>query len=189
MAEPTIHTLETAPDGSKPLLEKSKKAAGRIPGLHGVMATSPALLDGYQHLHALVVGKTGFDATERTVVWQSINVEHACHYCVPAHTAIARKDEVDDEVTEALRNETPLPDARLEALRDFTLAVVRDRGNVGDEDVEAFRAAGYDDRAILDVILIVGQKVMSNYTNHIFETPVDEPFRKFAWAPGTDEAA
>ena len=84
------HDLETAPEASRPLLESSKAAFGRIPGLHGVMAEAPALLDGYKHLHRLFQEETSFDADEITVVWQTINVEHACHYCVPAHTGIAR---------------------------------------------------------------------------------------------------
>lgn len=88
---------------------------------------------------------------------------------------------VDDAISVALRDETPLPSARLEALRDFTLAVVRNRGNVADADVRAFLDAGYTQRQILEVILGVAQKVMSNYTNHLAQTPVDEPMRAFAW--------
>lgn len=81
----TFHTLETAPTESKPLLEQSLKAFGRIPGLHSVMAEAPAVLKGYQQLHESFMA-TSFNAEELTVVWQTINVEHECHYCVPAHT-------------------------------------------------------------------------------------------------------
>ena len=58
MVTTTVHTLETAPDASKPLLENSIKAFGRLPSLHGVMATSPGLLEGYQHLHRLAIHGT-----------------------------------------------------------------------------------------------------------------------------------
>ena len=118
---------------------------------------------------------------ELTVVWQSINVEHECHYCVPAHTWISRDMGVSDAISDALRNQTPLPNARLEALRTFTLNVVRNRGNVDDKAVQAFLDAGFTKRQILEVILGVSQKVMSNYTNHLFDTPVDAPFTKFDW--------
>lgn len=181
MTDFTIHTLESAPEDSRALLEHSNKAFGRVPGLHAVMAESPALLDGYKHLHRLFAEETSFDKDELTVVWQTINVEHECHYCVPAHTGIAKMMKVDDEIVEALRNETPLPNARLEALRTFTLSVVRNRGNVNDAEVEAFLAAGFTRQQILEVVLGVAQKVMSNYTNHLAETPVDEPMRAFAW--------
>ncbi|MEM9761533.1 MAG: carboxymuconolactone decarboxylase family protein [Pseudomonadota bacterium] len=179
----TLHTRKTAPEASKPLLDGSVKAFGMIPNLHAVMAESPAHLEAYQSLHGLVVGKSAFDATERTVVWMAINVEHRCHYCVPAHTTIAQMDKVDPGIVEALRTASPLADAKLEALRQFTLKVLRARGHVTAADVEAFKTAGYTDAHVLDVVLILAQKVMSNYVNHIYDTPVDAPFQKNAWTP------
>jgi alkylhydroperoxidase family enzyme len=151
-----------------------------IPGLHAVMAEAPSLLEAYKSVHELFVNSS-FDADELTVIWQSVNVEHVCHYCVPAHTGIARSMRVSDDITDALRNETSLPNARLEALRRFTLSVVRDRGNVDDGALQAFLDAGFTRRQVLEVILGVSQKVMSNYTNHLANTPVDAPFVKFDW--------
>ncbi len=174
------HDLDTAPDGSKPLLEQSQKAFGRLPGLHKVMAESPQVLEGYQVLHKLFT-ETAFDADEMTVVWQAINVEHECHYCVPAHTGIAMRMKVSDEITEALRNETPLPSDKLEALRTFTIQMVRSRGTVSEAQMNTFFAAGYSHRAVLDIILGLSQKVISNYINHVAETPLDEPVKPLAW--------
>lgn len=184
-----VHTIDSAPEASKPLLEKSKKAFGRLPSLHAVMAESPGLLEGYQRLHQLAIEGTAFSPEERTVVWMTVNVRHACHYCVPAHTAIAHMEEIDPAIIDALRDETPLPERKLEALRAFTLAVVDTRGRPSARQIRAFEDAGYGERAILDVILIVSQKVMSNYTNSIFETPTDAAFEKFAWQPKSDAAA
>lgn len=175
-----IHNIETAPEGSKALLENSQKAYGMIPGLHGVLAASPELLKAYQELHQLFT-ETSFNNDELTVVWQTINVEHACHYCVPAHTGIAKMMKVDDAIIDALRNETPLADAKLEALRTLTLSITRNRGNVSQADLETFYAAGYGEQQVLEIILGLSQKVISNYTNHIANTPVDDAFQKFAW--------
>lgn len=182
MSDFTLHSLETAPEAARPLLENSLKGFGMIPGLHAVMAEAPALLEGYQLLHALFQSSS-FNAEELTVVWQTINVEHGCHYCVPAHTGIAKAMKVSDEISEALRNQTPLPTARLEALRTFTLAMLRQRGEVDQAQLQAFYAAGYSERQVLEVILGLAQKVMSNYTNHIAQTPVDRAFAPFAWEP------
>lgn len=176
----TLHDQSSAPEAAKPLLDDSMNALGMIPGLHAVMAEAPVVLDAYKQLHALFLDSS-FDADEKTVVWQSINVENACHYCVPAHTGIAKAMKVSDDVSNALRDETPLANERLEALRSFTLAVVRNRGEVTDADLEAFYKAGYEQRQVLEVILGVSQKVMSNYINHIAKTPVDKPFIKFEW--------
>lgn len=175
-----IHNIETAAAEAKPLLENSQKAYGMIPGLHGVLAGSPQLLQAYQTLHDLFT-QTSFNNEELTVVWQTINVEHECHYCVPAHTGIAKMMKVDDSIIDALRNESPLANEKLETLRTMTLSVVRNRGNVSQEDLEAFYAAGYAEQQVLEIILGLSQKVISNYTNHIANTPVDASFTKFAW--------
>ncbi len=174
------HDLDSAPEASKPLLEQSQKAFGRLPGLHKVLAESPQAYEGYQVLHKLFT-ETDFDAEELTVVWQAINVENECQYCVPAHTGIAKMMKVSEEISEALRNETPLPTPKLEALRSFTVQMFRGRGNVSDAQMQAFFDAGYGHRAVLDVILGMAQKTMSNYVNHVAQTPVDEVFKPLAW--------
>jgi len=180
MIEFPIHDLDTAPEGSKEFLEKSLTSNGRIPALHATMAEAPGLLEGYQMLHKLFL-ESSFDKDELTVVWQSVNVEHSCHYCVPAHTGIAKAMRVDDAISGALRNETPLPNEHLEALRTFTLAMVRERGNVGDDAVQAFLDAGFTKRQVLEVVLGISQKVMSNFTNSLAHTPLDPAHLKFAW--------
>ncbi|WP_061960881.1 carboxymuconolactone decarboxylase family protein [Demequina flava] len=180
MTEFTMHDESTAPEKSAPFLAESKAQFGRIPGLHATMAEAPGLLEGYKKLHQLFLD-TSFDADELTVVWQTINVEHSCHYCVPAHTAIAKSMKVDDEITDALRDGTALPTERLEALRTFTLAMVRERGEVDDATVQEFLAAGYTQQQVLEVVLGIAQKVMSNYTNHLAQTPIDPANEKFAW--------
>jgi alkylhydroperoxidase family enzyme len=180
------HDQDTAPEASKPLLAESQKAFGRLPGLHKVLAESPQAYEGYQVLHKLFT-ETDFDAEELTVVWQSINVENECHYCVPAHTGIAKMMKVSDEISDALRNETALPTPKLEALRTFTVKMVRSRGNVTEAEMKTFFDAGYSHRAVLDVILGMAQKTISNYVNHVAETPVDEVFQPLAWRRGDNK--
>jgi alkylhydroperoxidase family enzyme len=175
-----VHNIETAPEGSKELLQQSLKANGMIPGLHGVLAGAPGILEAYQTIHKLFT-ETSFNKEELTVVWQTINVEHKCHYCVPAHTAIANMMKVDQDITESLRNETTLKDSKLEVLRTLTLAITRNRGHVSKEELTAFYEAGYGEQQVLEIILGLSQKIISNYTNHIANTEVDAPFQPFAW--------
>lgn len=179
MKEFTLHTPETAPESSKPLLEKSQQAFGSIPNSHAVMAESLQLLHGYQVLHEAFLNSS-FNNAEKTVVWQSINVEHECHYCVPAHSAIAKSMKVDDDLNQALRDQAPLGDDKLEVLRDTTLEIVRQRGHLSDEQSKTFFAAGYSQQNLLDIILALSQKVMSNYVNHLADTPLDDAFKPFA---------
>ena len=109
---------------------------------------------------------------------------------MPAHTGLAKLDKVPDDVIEALRNGVPIADPKLEALRTFTVQVVNRRGWVANADVQAFLDAGYTQQQILEVIVGMSYKVISNYTNHIANTPVDAAFKKFAWEkPAAVEAA
>lgn len=180
MSDFTIHTIESAPEASKPMLEDSLNLFGMIPNLHGVLAEAPELLDAYKQLHDWFQNSS-LNAEELTVVWQTINVEHECHYCVPAHTAIAGMMKVDPAISEALRNETELPTEKLEVLRETTLEMVRSRGRLTDEQIEKFKTVGYSNRQLLEIVLGLSQKVISNYVNHLADTPVDAPFQQFAW--------
>ena len=176
-----LHTIETAPADSQPLLDNSLKAFGFVPNLHAVMAESPQVLEAYQLLHGLFQN-TSFDNEELTVIWQTINVEHECHYCVPAHTAVAHMMKVDAAITDALRNRTALPTSKLQVLHETTLALVRERGRPNDAVVSAFYKAGYENRQLLEIVLGIAQKVMSNYVNHLSQTPIDKPFAEFGWS-------
>jgi alkylhydroperoxidase family enzyme len=174
----TIHTMETASDATKSLFENSLNNFGLIPNLHGVLGEEPAALEAYQLMHALFQ-KTAFNAEELTVVWQTINVEHDCKYCVPAHSMIADMMEVAPALTEALRNKKPMPTEKLQVLHDTTLIILRNRGDISSEALATFYAAGYEKKHILGILLGLSQKVMSNYINHIAETPVDEFFKEY----------
>lgn len=173
-----LYTQENAPIESQKLLQNSQRAFGMIPNLHAVMAESPPLLEAYQTLHTLFQ-QTSFNAEELTVVWQTINVEHACHYCVPAHTGIAHMMKVDSAIIGALRNGHALSSEKLQALHTTTLALVRNRGHLSQDEISAFFNAGYEQRHILEIILGLSQKVMSNYVNHLAHTPVDDAFKQF----------
>ncbi|WP_111707067.1 carboxymuconolactone decarboxylase family protein [Lutibacter citreus] len=175
-----IHNLETAPKESVPFIEQSLKSYGMIPNLTATLAEAPGIVEAYGVLHNLFANSS-FNAEELTVVWQTINVEHECHYCVPAHTGIAHSMKVDAALTEALRNSEPMPTEKLQALQDTTLEIVRERGHLSEAQKEKFFAEGYGNRQLLEIILGLSQKVISNYTNHLAETPVDKAFEKFAW--------
>ena len=118
---------------------------------------------------------------EKTVVWQTINVEHGCKFCVPAHTLVAKLMKVDETITNALRDKTPLQNEKLEKLREFTLILVRNRGKATEEEVSAFIEAGFTRKNILEVIIGISQKVLSNYTNYLANTPLNKEFQAFAW--------
>ena len=175
-----LHDHSTAPSESKQLLEKVKASSGMIPGLYAVLAESPEALKAYVEL-GKIFGQSSLSDEEKTVVWQTINVEHECKFCVPAHTLVAKLMKVDEAITNALRDKTLLPNEKLEKLREFTLILVRNRGKASEEEVSAFIEAGFTRKNILEVIIGISQKVLSNYTNYLANTPLNKEFQAFAW--------
>lgn len=176
-----IHDVDSAPEGAKATLTGTKKGLGFVPNILGTMAEAPALLNAYTTL-AGIFDKTSFSPTERQVVLLSVSYENSCEYCVAAHSVIASMQKVPADVVEAIRRNTPITDRKLEALRRFTTAVVASRGRPTEEQTNAFLAAGYGRQQILEVVLGVGMKTLSNYTNHVAGTPLDGAFAKAAWS-------
>jgi len=177
MVEYATYDEANAPEESKETLAAARKSYGMTPNILGIMAEAPGLLSTYweggKHLT-----NSSFSKEELSVLLQTSNVENNCEYCVPASTLAARNWKVDEVIINAMRDETT---ARLEALRDFTLSIIRDRGVVDDGKVQAFLDAGFTQRNVLEVVLGVALKVMSNYTNHLTKIPLDKSWRKAAW--------
>lgn len=176
-----VHTKTTAPEGSKATLEATEKAIGFIPNLFGVLAESPTALDSYAHINNALT-KSGLNKIEQQVVAISVSTENNCPYCVAAHSALAHMVKMPDEIIAGLRDQEALPDPRLDALRNFTLSILSNRGWVPESEVGAFLNAGYRPRHVLDVITIVAMKTLSNYVNHLAETPLDERFAGQKWS-------
>ncbi len=189
MTEFTFHTAESAPEASKPLVEAATSAFGFFPNLLAGMAEAPSMLEGYMTL-AGIFDKTELTETERQIILMTNNRLNGCTYCMAAHTTISQGAKVDDEIISALRDGTSLADVKLEALRQFSIAVNEKRGWVDQKDLTEFFAAGYTKQTVLEVILGTSLKVLSNYTNHIASTPIDGAFQANVWAPaGREQAA
>ena len=174
------HSIETAPEPSKAMLENAKRTYGQIPNLLGAMAEAPALLEAYTST-GKIFDNTSLSSTERQVILIAVSVVNECVYCVAAHSVIASMQQVPDEVVDAVREDRPIADARLEALRTFATQVVDQRGFVSDGQVRSFLDAGYTKAQVLEVLVGVGMKTLSNYTNHIAKTELDAAFASRAW--------
>lgn len=189
LALPTLNADQAEPLARERLQEAQAKI-GFVPNMYRVMANSPGLLDTYVHGYNRFRAGSGFSPAEQEVVLLAISRENGCTYCVAAHSFIADKmSGVPTEVTNAIRDGRAIPDARLAALHDFTRSMVAKRGLPGRADAQAFLAAGYSERHILEVVLAIAVKTLSNYANHLFHTPVDEAFANRAWNDPRERAA
>lgn len=174
----------------KERLEGARKKLGLIPNMYTRMALSPGMFETYLSGYDRFRKDSGFTPAEQEVVFLSISLENGCEYCMAAHSVIAdTASKVNREVTDALRGGTAIPDAKLAALSTLTRAVVSTRGHPSVEDVNAFLGAGYTEQQLLEIFLAVAVKTISNYTNHLFDTPVDAPFRAREWKAPRQPAA
>jgi uncharacterized peroxidase-related enzyme len=176
-----VNTIETAPEAAKPALQSAQKMLGFVPNLYGMLSTNPVTLDAYLHL-SKALEQSGLNALEQQVVLLTVSIENGCEYCVAAHSAIAGMMKLPESVVQALRNRQPIVDDKLESLRSFTATVVQQRGHLKNEQVSEFLAAGYTGATILAVITAVALKTISNYANHIANTPLDEAFQAHSWS-------
>ena len=180
----TLHDKNFAPAPSADILNSVQKAWGFVPNLHRILAQSPAALEAYSSLWG-IAEKTSFTPQERNIVYLAIIYENECTYCMAGHTNLSRMAKVEPEAISAVREGRPIADAKLEALRQFAAKVTRQRGVVSQADVAAFKAAGYDNQSVLDVLVLAATKLISNYTNHLAETPNDSFMKGAEWnAPG-----
>jgi len=175
MSEFTTHDLDSAPQASRALLQGAKEKFGFVPNLLGVMAESPVTLESYLNL-AASFDKTALTVTERQLVILSISRLRNCTYCLAAHGTISKLQKIPAEIVEAVYYKQPLEDASLEALRTFTSEVLAGEGFVEQDVLQAFYEAGYHKQHVLEVILGISFKTISNYINHINNTPIDTNF-------------
>ncbi|KIC43597.1 carboxymuconolactone decarboxylase [Ruegeria sp. ANG-S4] len=182
------HTVDTAPEGSKPILSAIKRKMGFVPNLMATMAESPVLVESYMTMMG-IFEKTDLTPTEREIILMTNNRLNGCTYCMAAHTAMSKMSGVDNNVIEALRAGTPISDPKLEALRNFAEIMNETRGWASDAQVNALIKAGYSKQTVLNVIAGTALKVLSNYTTHIVNPPLDKAFEPMAWTPKTDVVA
>lgn len=174
--------LDSATGEARRVLETAQKQVGFIPNMYANMVNSPGLLETYLFGYRQFRENSGFTPPEQEVVFLAISLENECEYCMAAHSMLAEKmSMLQADAIESLRADQPIGDTKLQALATFTRKMVSSRGLPVPEDVAAFRAAGYSDRHVLEIILGIAVKTLSNYSNHLFNTKLDERFAGHAW--------
>jgi len=166
------------------VLAEAKRRAGMVPNMYAFMANAPELLETYLFGQDNFRKESGFTPAEQEVVFLTISYENGCDYCMAAHSVLAdSQSKVPKEVTDAIRAGEPIGDPKLYALASFTRAILSKRGRPSQYDVSSFLDAGFTEKHVLDVILALAIKTISNYTNHVFATPVDPMFKGREWKP------
>jgi uncharacterized peroxidase-related enzyme len=169
-------TVATAPEASKPILENIQKAFGFVPNLMATFANSPAVLQGYLAMDG-VFEKGTFTPVERQLILLAASLENNCDYCVAAHSTIAKGFlHAPAETIATVREGKTLVDQKQDALVNLVREIVRERGFASPATVEAFLAAGYQKPQVMELLLGVALKTVSNYLDHLSLATIDQAF-------------
>lgn len=173
-------TLESANPTQKEVLETALKQVGFIPNMYANMVNVPGVLTTYLHGYTAFRQHSGLSPAQQEVVFLAISQQNGCTYCTAAHSMIADKmSGVPAPVLAAIRGGQPIPDGKLRALYTFTQELVSTSGKPSQATADAFLAAGYSEASALQIILASAVKTLSNYTNHLFQTTVDDKFAAY----------
>ena len=176
----TEHTVESAPPAARRFLTATRDHLGYLPAGMARMAASPQIIDGFLKLTA-IFESTGLEPVAQEVVVMTVATRNRCHICVAMHTARLAALGASAELIAALRAAEPLADQRLDAIRLFTLRVLDTAGDVGDQALRDFLAAGYTAQNALEVVLGIGTYTMSTLANRLTGAPVDDQLAAYAW--------
>ena len=177
-----LKSIDDAEPEAKTILEDSQKKLGFVPNMYNAMANSPGLLNTYIQGYGAFRENSGFSPIEQEVIFLAISQVNGCEYCMAAHSFLAEAASgVPSDVTAAIRDGKQVPEIQLNALSVFTRLMVSKHGLPSQSDVDSFLSSGYEEKDILEIIHAIAIKTISNYTNHIFHTDVDEVFSQYTW--------
>ncbi|MGI4813823.1 MAG: carboxymuconolactone decarboxylase family protein [Janthinobacterium lividum] len=183
MSRLPLQSIESAPEASRPYLQKALAANGFLPNLVAALANAPTALEAYLTIGE-INGRSGLTLAERETVQITAAGIHGCGFCVAGHTAVAlKKAQLPDTLVQALREQRSVDDPRLEAIAVFTRAVIATRGAVPDAALLAFRDAGLSDANALEVVLGVSLATLCNFANNLAQNELNPQLAAYRWEP------
>ncbi|WP_116135154.1 carboxymuconolactone decarboxylase family protein [Trinickia diaoshuihuensis] len=175
-----LHTIESAPAQSKPVLRQLQQAFGLIPNIAATMAVSPVLINGFIGLFERVHASSLKEAQIQTLLLTNA-VTNASEWPVAFHTALALKEGVRPADVEAIRHGSLPDDAGLAALSALARTLIEKRGRLAESDQQRFLDAGFSALQILEVIAVVAASTITNYASSVTQPPLEAQFEAFAW--------
>jgi uncharacterized peroxidase-related enzyme len=167
-----VPTRDQVSDKNKAIFDYMLSTFGKVPNLYACFAYNETALGDYL---ALQNRTNTLSAKEREIINLVVSQVNDCKYCVPAHTAVGKMYGFsDDEVLEIRRARISF-DRKFDALANFVRETAVNRGRASQNKLDAFFAAGYDQANLVDVMMIIGDKIISNYLHNVIQIPVDWP--------------
>jgi alkylhydroperoxidase family enzyme len=180
MSRYPVHTIDSAPAQSKPVLEQVKQAFGVIPNIAGAMAGSPVLIGGFFPLFQQVHAGSLTEAQIQTLLLTNA-VTNACEWAVAFHSVLALQQGLSRADVDAIRHGDVPHAADLAALSTLARTLIDKRGRLADADQTRFLDAGFRTEQVLEVIAVVAASTITNYTGSVTQPPLEAAFQEFAW--------
>jgi uncharacterized peroxidase-related enzyme len=188
MSRLPLHTVESAPEASRPFLERSQAANGFLPNLVASLANAPTALEAYLSVGE-INARSGLTLAEREAVQITAATIHGCGFCVAGHTAVAlKKAQLPETVVNALREGRASGDVRIDAVAALAREVIATRGAVSDAALAAFRAAGFAQANALEVVLGVSLATLCNFANNLAQNELNPQLAAYRWEAGARAA-
>ena len=174
MSRINIPTVEASPTASQPLLAAVHKQLGVVPNLMKLVGNSPAALEGYLSLSG-ALAKGSLSGPLREAIALTVAEYNGCEYCLAAHAYLGKNlAKLSDADIDAARD-AHASDTKTQAALQFARQVAAQRGRVSDAELASLRAAGFNDAAVIEIVLNVALNVLTNYVNNVAHTDVDFP--------------
>ncbi|WP_261512229.1 carboxymuconolactone decarboxylase family protein [Chryseobacterium paludis] len=167
-----IPQKEQLSEANQSIFNQLEKGIGYVPNLFATFAHSENGLSTYMGLQN---AKSSLKAKEKEVVSLVVSQYNKCLYCLSAHTAVAKLNGFNDEQILEIRKVNISFDSKLSSLANLVQEVVSKKGEISDEAKENFFNEGYTEGNLVDVIIAIGDKTITNYLYAVTKIPVDWP--------------
>ena len=171
MSQFIVPTKEQVSPASQQAFDSLQKALGFVPNLFATMAHSD---NGLPRYLAFSSAKSSLSNKEKEVVNLVVSEVNGCEYCLSAHTVLGKMNGFSDEEILELRSGKS-ENTKIDALVKLSKEITEKKGSVADQTLEAFFQAGYNKGHVVDVIMQIGDKVVTNYLYSISQIPIDFP--------------
>jgi alkylhydroperoxidase family enzyme len=180
MSDFPVHTVDSAPDASRPSLEALQSAFGFLPNIAGAMATSPVLIDSLVSVFGQVHGGS-FTEPQIQILLLTNAVTNKSEWAVAFHSALALKQGIGAGDVDALRAGRSPQEPKSAALSTFARRLIETRGKPEPVVIDAFLKAGFAPKYVLEVIAVSAASTMTNYTASVTKPPLEESFAPHTW--------
>ncbi len=172
MATISVPTRSEVSENNQQIFDNLQKNLGFVPNLYATFAYSDTALADYLQLQNR---KSSLKGKEREIINLVVSQVNECAYCLAAHTQLGKMNGFSDEQILELRTGQASFNPKFDALARFVRDITLNRSKPSSEALDAFFEAGYTQENLVDTLMVIGDKIISNFIHGSTQIPVDFP--------------